>query len=217
MSKEVWKVLLCLLLMLVLFPLSTQALVPHPLADYQIREYRSEDRVREKYSVTMSSEDVSHPWRDHSYVTLYSREVAETWALRQAHRMGLVGEEKEEFVEKELSLLDEKIILQLFLRSYEKDGHLFTHVVNFNPLVESFDPQIGRILLEFDDGRIVEAKERHPGGSIVSGGGWRAFNSVAFPAYDEEGEPLLTQETEWFYLWLVTDTYRIYFPFYFEG
>lgn len=216
MGKRALQLALLLLLMAFIFSSLTEAQVPHPLAEYQIRDFHNEEGVREKYTVMIHSEDEVYPWRDYSYVTLYSRELAETWATLTAYRRELIGEERNAFIRGELSHLDHYITFQLFLRSLEKDGHLLTNVVNFNPQVETFEPLIGRILLEIDDGRIVEAIERHPGGSTVSGGNWRTFNSVSFPRADERGNPLITKETQWVYLWLVTDEYRIYFPFHFQ-
>lgn len=216
MRERILQAALLLLLMTFMFSLSTGAQVPHPLADYQIRDFHNEDAVRDKYTVFIQSEDRVHPWKDHSYVTLYSRELAETWATLQAYRRELMGEERNVFIKNELSHLDNYITFQLFLRSHEKHGHLFTNIVNFNPQVPTFEPLIARILLELDDGRIIEAIERRPGGSTVSGGNWRAFNSVSFPRADERGDPLITDKTQWVYLWLVTEEYRIYFPFYFQ-
>lgn len=206
------------LLVLMVFSLSVSAnTVPHPLAEYRVLQYRAvEDALREKYSVTIESEDVVHPWREYSYATLYSRELAETWATRRAFLHSFSVEEKEDLLAEELFFLDEHIMFQLFLRSHSKEAYPFTHIVNFNPESLAFTPQVTRILLETDDGRIMEAKERYPGGSTARGGSWRVHNSVVFSAFDNQGEPLITEETEWVYLWLVTEDYRVYFPFHFQ-
>lgn len=208
------------LLILLVFTLSLigQAnTIPHPLAAYRVQHYRAaEDALRDRYSVTIQSQEQDLPWKEYSYATLYSRELAETWATRKAFLHSLSKEEKEDLVKSELSYLDEHIVFQLYLRSQIKDGYTFAHVVNFNPEVMAFEPQVNQILLEVDDGRMVEAMERHPGGSTVRGGNWRVYNSVVFPAVDEKGKPLFTKATQWAYLWLITPDYRIYFPFYFQ-
>ena len=222
MKKTIFLSVLSMLIVLFLSSMlvAEEAFVPHPLGEYDLAEYDGlweeiEEEVRDIYSVNINAPegDDVYPWKSYSFATLWSREMAEAWACRRVVSSSMVAGEAEEFVDQHLALLDDYIVIQLYLRSDVKEGYRYTQVVNFKPDEKSFEPLVDRIILSFDDGRIAEAKERRPGGSTVDGGTWRTFNTVYFPAEDDSGRSYMTEDTEWIRLWLQADDCLVYFHF----
>lgn len=188
--------------------------VPYPYGEYTLPEgdpETVEGIIKGEYTVPAQSEDDGlYPWVDLSFAVLDSPALSEAEVNRRAEFEFWSDAEKAEELEKAMTIHENRLSISLALLTDMDVDHGYRYTDTTGSL--SF---IDRIILETSDGRRIQPANVFGGDSNVVAGYWMSVSILSFPRY-VDGEQIISEDTEWMKLWIISGTNRIYFRFDFD-
>lgn len=167
------------------------------------------DQAKRIYSTEIEFEVNKKWWSSTSSALFITPEFLHAWSFQNAYQNFLTEKERQQWLSEMLEYYQKWFSFRLFLVSSEYP--------NINVISLEHNSKVTNLVLINDKGIKanpvgIRSEEIEATGKNV----YQCMNNIFFEHLSSEGEEIISQDTKWIRLWLVTPDYRAYFQYNFE-